>query len=64
MNNEIIFLHLPKYIVDKNFMLTEEELRELDFLAELMQNVDNNFNELMHIWKKVEKYRVMTGGMN
>ena len=26
--NEIIFLHVPKYIQDKNFELSEEEYKE------------------------------------
>ena len=34
MNDEIIFLLLPKYIQDKNFELSEDEYIELDNLAE------------------------------
>ena len=34
--NEIIFLHVLKYIQDKNFELSEEEYKELDELANLM----------------------------
>lgn len=29
MNDEIIFLHMPKYIQDKKFELSEEEYKEL-----------------------------------
>ncbi len=33
MNHEIIFLHMPKYIQDKDFELSEEAYKELDNLA-------------------------------
>lgn len=64
MNNEIIFLHLPKYIRDKNFQLSEEEYKELDNLATLMLDPDKNFIELRYIWENNEKFRIMSGGMN
>lgn len=40
MNNEIIFLRLPKYIKDKNLELSEEEYLELDELEKLMLEPD------------------------
>ncbi len=64
MNNEIIFLHLPKYIIDKNFELSEDEFLELDELARLMLEPDKNFDKLNHIWENNEKFRTMSGGMN
>ena len=64
MNNEIIFLHLPKYIIDKNFELSEDEFLELDELARLMLEPDKNFDKLNHIWENNEKFRNMSGGMN
>lgn len=64
MNNEIIFLHTPKYIVEKDFELTEEEYLELDELAKLMLNPDENFDKLLKIWDKKEKFRIMSGGLN
>lgn len=64
MNNEIIFLHLPKYIRDKNFKLSEGEYAELDELAKLMLDPDENFDKLLEIWNKEEKFRIMSGGMN
>lgn len=64
MNDEIIFLHTPKYIRDKNFELSEEEYLELDELATLMLNVDSNFEKLLEIWESNEKFRIMSGGMN
>ena len=64
MNNEIIFLHLPKYIIDKNLELSKEEYVELDNLARLMLDPDTNFEKLVEIWNNNTKFRIMTGGMN
>lgn len=64
MNDEIIFLHLPKYIQDKKFELSEEEYKELDELANLMLNPDLNFDKLLEIWNTKEKFRIMSGALN
>ena len=64
MNNEIIFLHVPKYIKDKDFELSEEEYLELDELAILMLNPNKNFKELKEIWNTNIKYRIMQGALN
>lgn len=64
MNNEIIFLYMPKYIRDKNFELSEEEYKELDVLAEIMLEPNENFERLQEIWKSNLKFRVMSGGLN
>lgn len=64
MNNEIIFLQLPKYIMDKNLELSEEEYLELDELAKLMLNPDEKFDKLVNIWNTNKKYRILSGGMN
>lgn len=64
MNDEIIFLHLPKYIKNKSFELSEEEYEELDELAELMLNPDLNFDKLLEIWNTKEKFRIMSGALN
>lgn len=64
MNDEIIFLHLPKYIQDKDFILSEEEYKELDNLAELLLNPDENFDKLLEIWNTTIKFRVMSGALN
>ena len=64
MNDEIIFLHLPKYIQDKNFELSEDEYKELDELATLMLNVDSNFEKLLEIWNGKAKFRIMSGALN
>lgn len=64
MNNEIILLHVPKYIVDKNFLLDELELKELDELAIVMKNPNENFEKLNHIWNNKLKFRINKGGLN
>lgn len=64
MNNEIIFLHMPKYIQDKKFELTEEEYKELDNLAELMLEPNDNFDKLQKVWKETPKFRIMSGALN
>lgn len=64
MNDEIIFLHMPKYIQDKKFELSEEEYEELDNLANLMLNPNENFSKLQEIWNNTSKFRVMSGALN
>lgn len=64
MNDEIIFLHMPKYIQDKNFELSEEEYKELDDLANLMLNPNENFSKLQEIWNTMPKFRIMSGALN
>lgn len=62
MNNEIIYLHYPKFLRDKSFQLNENDFKELDELAELLINSDNNFLTLINIWNNKSKYRIMIGG--
>lgn len=64
MNNEIIFLHMPKYIQDKKFELTEEEYKELDNLAQLMLEPNENFEKLQKIWQEKPNFRIMSGALN
>lgn len=64
MNNEIIFLHLPKYIQDKDFELNEEEYVELDNLAELLLDPGKNFDKILNIWNTEPKFRIMSGALN
>lgn len=64
MNNEIIFLHIPKYIKEKDFVLSEKEYEELDKLASLMLNPNDNFEKLKEIWDTNIKFRIMQGGLN
>lgn len=61
MNN---FLHMPKYIEDKKFELSKEEYKELDNLAKLMLNPNENFKKLQELWKNNTKFRIMSGALN
>lgn len=64
MNDEIIFLHQPKYIQDKKFELSEEEYIELDNLANLMLKPNENFEKLQDVWNTIPKFRIMSGALN
>ena len=61
MNDEISYLFFPVFISDdKKFdNLTDKELNELDKLATLMLNPDENFNELKNIFDNNKKFRVI-----
>lgn len=61
MNNEIIYLHRPQYILERFDKLTKEELKEIDNLALLMQKPDESFDKLVGIWSTDKKFRIMKG---
>jgi hypothetical protein len=63
MNSEIIYLHVPEFIYQQFDKLTEDDLREIDELARLMQDPDANFERLKETWEKETKYRVLRGGL-
>jgi hypothetical protein len=59
MNNEISYEFQPSYICNKFERLTEKEFFEIDGLAELLLNPDDNFNKLFEIWNSVKKFRIL-----
>ena len=61
MNDEISYLFFPVFLSsDEKFNnLSEQELKELDDLATLMLNPDENFNELKELFENNKKYRVI-----
>ncbi len=64
MNNEVIYLHSPEFILPKNFeKLTEEKLKEIDAFAVLLKNPDENFDKLHRIWETNKEYRLLKGGL-
>lgn len=64
MNDEIIFEFVPRYVSEKNFNLSEEELKELDELARLMLYPNENYEKICSIWETNLKYRIMSGNLN
>ena len=59
MNNELTFTFLPEFLDGRLDSLSEEELCELDGLAELLLDPDKNFRELCSIWETKRKFRVL-----
>lgn len=59
MNNEISYLFQPNFIAGKFDKLTEADFVEIDQLAELMLNPDENFNQLIEIWNNNKKFRLL-----
>lgn len=59
MNDEISYLFQPCFIDDKFERLTEQDFAELDGLAELLSEPDQNFEKLVHLWENEKKYRIM-----
>ncbi len=66
MNNEILYIYGPSnnYGVPEVFdNLSEKELKEIDELARLMQNPDENFDKLQKVWNTNKKFRLLKGGL-
>lgn len=64
MNDEIIYNHGFTFSELKGFKaLTEKDLKEIDNLAGLMQDIDRNFNELTNIWNNNKKFRLLAGSL-
>ncbi|PIN75293.1 hypothetical protein COV18_03830 [Candidatus Woesearchaeota archaeon CG10_big_fil_rev_8_21_14_0_10_37_12] len=57
MNNELIYNQCPAYVSGFDTKIPEKELKEIDELAKLMLNPDENFDKLKHIWETKKKYR-------
>lgn len=63
MNDEVIYLHTPELTHFGKFdNLSEEQLKEIDGLAKLMQKPDDNFEELQNIWNTKKEFRLLKGG--
>lgn len=64
MNNEIMYLHYTAFESYARFeKITEEELKKLDNLAQLMMNPDENFVELKKLWETDKEFRLLKGGL-
>lgn len=59
MNHEISYNFQPCYIDGKFDQLTEDDLAEIDELAELMTDPDKNFDQLLKLWNTKRKFRIL-----
>ncbi len=63
MNDEVIYSHTPEITHFGKFeKLSEEQLKEIDDLAILMQNPDDNLDKLKKIWETKKEFRLVKGG--
>ncbi|MDE6873752.1 MAG: hypothetical protein K2P87_04765 [Lachnospiraceae bacterium] len=60
MNNEIFYSYQPLYLRGGILSLRESELCELDSLAELLAEPDQNMERIRHLWDTNEKWSVLT----
>lgn len=60
MNNEIFYSYQPLYLRDGVQTLNENELCELDDLAELLADPDKNIDQIEHLWNTNEKLYNLT----
>ncbi len=64
MHQEDIFTHIPKLVRFHEFpKLREEQLKEIDELAELMLDPDSNFDRLKSIYDTKRELRLVSGGL-
>ncbi len=64
MNNEIPYIYGPKWGMAKYFaQATSSEITDIDHLAELMLDPDQNFSKLQDIWTTNRSFRVLYGGL-
>lgn len=64
MNSEITYVHVPELATYAGFgKLSEKDLGEIDALARLMRNPDENFDKLQHVWNTSKQFRLLNGGL-
>lgn len=63
MNNEITYLQAPVFIAIDFKTVEEEKLREIDALARLMQQPDENFAQLQRLWETKRDFRLLRGSL-
>lgn len=59
MNDEISYKFQPNYIDGKFDSLTEKDFKEIDELANIMLEPDENFDKLVDTWNTIRKYRTL-----
>lgn len=60
MNNEIFYSYQPLYLRGGIQTLDESQLQELDYLAKLLADPDENMNQLDHLWANNDRLTVLT----
>ncbi|MDE7297920.1 MAG: transglutaminase-like domain-containing protein, partial [Lachnospiraceae bacterium] len=60
MNNEIFYSYQPLYLRGGIQALDENQLCELDYLAELLAEPDKNMEQIEHLWHTNEEFTVLT----
>lgn len=66
-HDEINYTTLPVFLWNTDNQLSglkSKTLKELDHLAQLMQNIDENFDELQTIWETNKKFRSVASKLN
>ncbi len=64
MNNEIFYSFRPKYVYRDFERIPEVQLQEIDNLARLMTEPDDNFDKLFEIWNSKKHFRLLTSPFN
>lgn len=59
MNDEVNYHFIPYFIDNNRLEIDEGIAKEIDGLAELMVNPDENFKELVNVWETNRKFRVL-----
>lgn len=59
MNHELTYTFLPAYLDGRLNELTQQELTELDQLAEYLLEPDRYFDELCELWNRERKFRIL-----
>lgn len=64
MNHEIPYVHGPKWAGSYHFAnLSPKQLGQIDHLAQLLCEPDQNFDELKQLWESTREFRILTGGL-
>jgi hypothetical protein len=62
MNNEINYFHVPKFTFANKFNNSGKRyLANMDHLAQLMLDVNTNFEELQAVWETDPLFRILDG---
>jgi len=59
MNFEVNYKFIPMAFDKKIENLTKDELKEIDYLATLMLDIDKNFNKIKELYDNTPKYRML-----